>query len=306
MLPPSRGRGGHGCGLQLGSNCGTAHGLLRANSSSGCQQVLRLSGSCARAAVATTSHTSRLRVAQEQNRPFVIAAPGIPRTLLLRPGGDAARQHGLDILLPERILLQLGSAVERRPLGLVLEEAHRPDVLSRTDQRCCSAAARSGGGGARAGAYGPLVGGEPVPDASGQDDEIALLERAADPPLVVCADAAAHVEVAAAVEHVADLLVLVQVLAEERAHLVLVRGAHRRRRHRDLVAVLVRARSRERVHAFDRREVAVYHPEPRELGRRQRLPRVVRRPLVGLECTVSDGSGRAGGWDGWSRTVVSS
>lgn len=82
-----------------------------------------------------------------------------------------------------------------------------------------------------------LVGGEAVVDAGGEDDQVVLLEADAHPLVGGVAD----VKVARAAAHVADLLVLVQVLVKKALDLGLVDVAHGGRRDLDLVAVAVAA-----------------------------------------------------------------
>lgn len=80
-------------------------------------------------------------------------------------------------------------------------------------------------------------------DAGRQDNQVVLLEANAHPFV----RGVAHVKVASTTAHVADLLVLVQVLVEEALDLGLVDVAHRGRRDLDLVAVAVAAVGRQLV-----------------------------------------------------------
>lgn len=77
-----------------------------------------------------------------------------------------------------------------------------------------------------------------------QHDQIPLLEPHPHPPIV---PPAPHVEIPSALEYIADLLVLVQVLLEELLDLGLVHGTHFVRRDGDLVAVFVGPLVREGV-----------------------------------------------------------
>ena len=83
-----------------------------------------------------------------------------------------------------------------------------------------------------------------------------LLDKTDTDPLVLLPT---HIEVSLPVEDVPNLLVLVQMLREERLDLLLVYGAHRRRRDTDLVAVTVSALRGDGVHICDRRAVLVQH-----------------------------------------------
>lgn len=74
-----------------------------------------------------------------------------------------------------------------------------------------------------------------------------------------------------------------KVLVKEHADLGLVRVAHGRRRHGDLVPVPVPAVSRQRVHARLVRDAVVEHPERGEVRPRDGRARVVRLALVALE-----------------------
>lgn len=72
-------------------------------------------------------------------------------------------------------------------------------------------------------------------DAGGEDQQIAGLDPDAHPLVALAAD----VEIAGALEHVADLFVLVQVLLEEGGDLGPVRIPQRHGRDGDLVPVRV-------------------------------------------------------------------
>jgi hypothetical protein len=81
------------------------------------------------------------------------------------------------------------------------------------------------------------VGRETVVDTRRQHDEILLLEADAHPLVLLTAD----IKVALSVQDVANLLVLVKVLVEERLYLLFVHGAHLLRGNGNLIAVLVTA-----------------------------------------------------------------
>jgi hypothetical protein len=86
--------------------------------------------------------------------------------------------------------------------------------------------------------------GESMIDACRHDHQIELLKLDPDPVVISAPD----IEEAAAVDDVADLLVLVQMLVEERLHLLLVHGAHGGGRDGDLISILVVARCGEGIH----------------------------------------------------------
>jgi hypothetical protein len=173
---------------------------------------------------------------------------------LRRDSSPLVLLQSLDILLPDRDLIDLPAPVQGGPLGLVLEQTHGLDKVV-------------------------LIDGEAVIDAGGQDDEVALLDAEAD-PLVV---ARAHIKVAGAVEDVPDLLVLVQVLVEEHVDLALVGVAERLRRDLDGVAVLVAALLCEDVHARHVGVVRRHDANVCEHGRRDRLGGIMGLARISLE-----------------------
>jgi hypothetical protein len=126
--------------------------------------------------------------------------------------------------------------------------------------------------------YVSLIGRKPVVDAGGEDDQVVLLDADADPRVA----GVAHVEEAVPLLNVADLLVLVQVLAEERLDLLLVHRAHLLRRDRDQIAVLVAALGRECVDALHVGEPTVNDAQLRELVEGGLATRVVGFALVAL------------------------
>ena len=89
-------------------------------------------------------------------------------------------------------------------------------------------------------------------DARRHDHEITLFERNAHPVVLL----AAHIKVSAAVDDVADLFVLVQVLVEEGFDLLLVVGECGGR-DGDFVAVLVGAFGCDAVYVVEGAEVVV-------------------------------------------------
>lgn len=81
------------------------------------------------------------------------------------------------------------------------------------------------------------IGGEAMKNATGQDDQILLLQP--DPhPLILLAP---HIKKPLPIQDVPNLLIFVQMLVEEHVHLFLVHVAHLLGRDGDLVAVLVGA-----------------------------------------------------------------
>lgn len=114
-----------------------------------------------------------------------------------------------------------------------------------------------------------------------QDQQIPLPHPDPNPPV----PAIAHVEKPLSVEDIPNLLVLVQVFVEERPHLLLVHRAHRLRADGHLVAVLVRARRRERVELVEgvgAEELLVEDADALEVGEAYGLARVVVGALVAL------------------------
>jgi hypothetical protein len=110
------------------------------------------------------------------------------------------------------IYIRLIPPIQRRPLRLILEQAHRLDIIL-------------------------TIGREPVIDARGQDNQIVLLQSDAHPIVLLGAD----VEEALAVEDVAYLFVFVEMLIEEHFYLFFVDCAHLFGGDGDLVPVLVGA-----------------------------------------------------------------
>jgi hypothetical protein len=175
------------------------------------------------------------------------------------------------ILDPVPILIRLGPPVQRRPLGLVSKQPHRLRIIL-------------------------LVRRKPMVDPRRHDHQIELLELDPDPVIVL----AAHIEVAAAVENVPNLLVFVQVLGEEGADFgcetkkkvsvrqcdarawcamdaqmvspTLINVPHGRRRDGYFIPVFVVARGGERVYVRQRRVVVVQDAELGEVFWRDFAP----------------------------------
>jgi hypothetical protein len=201
-------------------------------------------------------------------------------TLVFNPSSCCQSLPLLKISLAESIGIGLGATVERRPLGIVLKQAHGLGILqavSHASRKPCHQAVEPLTARVSSTHVG-LVSGEAVVDAGGHDHEIVLIELDADPVVV----AAAYVEEAAAVEDIADLLILVQVLVEEHAHLLLIHVAHLLGRDDDLVAVLVRALGGEPVDVGDIREVEMQDAQLGQVVRTDLAAGVVGETLVTL------------------------
>jgi hypothetical protein len=149
----------------------------------------------------------------------------------------------LEIFLPELVLVGIIAPVQRCPLGLILEQAHSLCVLQTIVSvqskyfpslavMCYSRDNKRGV------AYVLLISGKAMVNATGQDDQVALLEPDPDPVIGLTPD----IEETRAIENVPDLFVLVQVFMEEALHLLFVNISHLFGRDGDLIPVLVVAR----------------------------------------------------------------
>lgn len=134
----------------------------------------------------------------------------------------------LEVLLPEVVGVGLLATLQRSPLGLVLEQTHSLSVL-RVNQYISPLCKTL-----RAISYIRCISGETVVNASRHDHKIVLVKLDAHPIVILAPD----IKVSAAINDIADLLVLVQVLVEERLDFVLVVGQGGGR-NGDLVAILV-------------------------------------------------------------------
>lgn len=177
------------------------------------------------------------------------------RTSLL--GGDAVVV--LDVALPEVVGLGLGAAVQRRPLWLVLEQPHRLCILQPRLSASSPGSTQQQQQQEEEDTHVPCIRREAMIYASWHDHQIILIELNPHPVVLL----ATHVEEAAAVDDVANLLVLVQVLVEKALNLCLVGVAHAARRDGDLVAVLVAARGGDGV---DRGRIWVVVVQDAEVG----------------------------------------
>ena len=130
------------------------------------------------------------------------------------------------------------------------------------------------------------IGSEAVEDATGQDDQIILLQP--DPhPLVLLAP---HIKEPFPIQDVPDLLIFVQMLVEEHVHLLLIHVAHLFGRDGDLVAVLVGASVGDGVDVGDGGTAVVDDAELLEVVGGQVLAGVVVEALVTLDQTCEQGA----------------
>ena len=221
------------------------------------------------------SRTTKLSYNSLASSPALLLAHGhgAPIPCPQRPSTSAGQELA-HVLFADRIVVQLRAPIQGRPLGLVLEQAHRVDVLDLAGQLLRRDTVRS----PRSTHVG-LVRRKAVVDARGKDQQVVLLELDAHPVFVP----RPHVKVALAAADVADLLVLVQVLVEEHLDLVLVDVAHLFGRHGDLIAVLVAPLGGQLVDALEAGEAVVQDAEPAELILAHGPARVVRKALVPLE-----------------------
>lgn len=109
--------------------------------------------------------------------------------------------------------------------------------------------------------YVVRIGRKPMIDSRGENNHIVLAQANANPLIVLAAD----IKVSLAVEDIANLLVLMQVLRKECLHLLLINSAHGLGRHADLVPVLVSALGRNGVDRFDGWAVLIQDTEGSEL-----------------------------------------
>lgn len=105
--------------------------------------------------------------------------------------------------------------------------------------------------------YVLLIGGEPMVNTSRKNNHISLVQADTNPLILL----AAHIEVSFSVEDIADLLILVQVLSEERLYLFLVDITHSLRGDAHLVAILVPSLCGKLIHRLDCRAVVIQHTQ---------------------------------------------
>lgn len=122
-------------------------------------------------------------------------------------------------------------------------------------------------------------------DTSGEDNQIILLQEDTDPFIIDPAD----IEETLAIENVADLLVLVQVLCEEHLHFVLIHSTHGLNRDGHRVAILVAALRGELIHLLDRWAISVDHAEIGQGLLRDLAARIMGFTLVALLIVSLDG-----------------
>lgn len=104
-----------------------------------------------------------------------------------------------------------------------------------------------------------------MPDACRKHHQIALLDLNPDPLLAVGSllrvDAPPYIEIASSIEHISDLLVLVQVFGEKDFQLLMVRVAHGGRRNVDFIPILVGAGGSKLVDGIHGRVVGGLNPQ---------------------------------------------
>lgn len=107
-----------------------------------------------------------------------------------------------------------------------------------------------------------FVCGKPMIYPRGQNDQIILLQPNPDPVVILASD----IEITGPVADVPNLLVLMEMLAEEHLDLVFVDGAHGGGRDGDFIAVLVVAVFGDGVDGRDRGAMVVENAERGEVA----------------------------------------
>lgn len=212
------------------------------------------------------------------------------------------------ILLAMGVGVELVGSVQRRPFWLVLEQAHRLDVLFSKQislgpfSPFPNFTTRESRKRKKEKTHIILIRRKPMINPRWENNQIILpiisiSTSTASPPspppprrityLIQLNPNplfpfAPYVKVARPVAHVPDLLVLVQVLVEEGSHLGFVDVAHGCGGHGDFVAVAVAALRGERVDGRERGHAEVEDAEGREVGGGQGVPGVVGEALVAL------------------------
>lgn len=129
------------------------------------------------------------------------------------------------------------------------------------------------------------IGGEPMEDATGQDDQIILLQP--DPhPLILLAP---HIKEPLPIQDVPDLLILMQMFVEEHVHFLLIHVAHLFGRDGDLIPVLVGASVGDGVDVGDGRAAVVDDAQLLKVVGGQVLAGVVVEALVTLDQICEQG-----------------
>lgn len=181
-----------------------------------------------------------------------------------------------------RILLQFWRSIQRGPFGLILEEPHGFDVLTKQCQPPefhVSSRQRPWENDKSWQAHILCIGSESMEDPTRQNDQVLLLQP--DPhPLILLAP---HIKESLPIQDVPDLLVFMQVLVEEHVHLLLIHVAHLVGRDGDLVAVPVGASIGDGVDIGDGGTAVVDHAELLEVVGRQVFAGVVVEALVALD-----------------------
>jgi hypothetical protein len=127
-------------------------------------------------------------------------------------------------------------------------------------------------------AYVLLIGSKAMVNATGQDDQVSLLEPDPDPVVAFTSD----IEEARTVENVPDLFVLVQMLVEEALHLLFVNISHLFRRDGDLVPVLVVAGRSQIINLGLRVDLVVHNAQLRQVSWINHTAGIVGLALVAL------------------------
>lgn len=118
-------------------------------------------------------------------------------------------------------------------------------------------------------------------DASGKNQQVALLDPDSDPALIL----GPHVKEAASVQHKSYFLIFMQMLVKEHAHLGLVHLSHGRGRDGNLIPVLVGALSSKSIDLVEHivtEKLVVEDADFGEVGRGEDLGGFVVEALVAL------------------------
>jgi hypothetical protein len=190
---------------------------------------------------------------------LLLLSPYNQRRLVSHVGFLLSRRSNelLHVFLSVLVLVDIGAAVQWRPLGVLLEQSHGMDEVA-------------------------LVSGEAVVNTRRENKQVVLLEQNAHPVVVL----ASNVKVSTSTENVTDLLVLVQMLSEERLDLCLVDVAHGLGRDGDLVTVLVFALLRKVVDLVELRKMVIVNANIHKVVDADRLSRVVGEALVAWKTIV--------------------
>jgi hypothetical protein len=156
-----------------------------------------------------------------------------------------------------RVVIKLRASVQRCPFGLVLEKAHRMDVIR-------------------------LVCSETMVDARRQDEQIVLLELNTDPVVVF----ASNVEIPLAAPDISDLFIFVEMLVEEGLDFFFVNVAHLLWRDIDFIPVLIAPLLGKLVYAREVGEVVVVNSQFAERIDIDGAAGIVGKPLVTREIVI--------------------